>query len=525
MHGLHPPPGFRRLSKPGLAWLRSLCVVVRVRRKPFKDSHDYTSFLRACVSLKGLKQIHAQIVTAGCGHNPYLAAQLVSKYVELGGAGMRDARHVFDGIVHGDVLLWNVMIRGYAALGPPEEALRVYCRMRWSSISANLYTYPFVLKACAGTGDVRNAQKVHGDALKSGLEADLFVVNALVACYAKCGDLATARQLFDEIPMKDPVSWNSMIAGYSQSEHPQEALLLLHKMLRDDTGSKPDYVTLVGLLPACAKLAAAHEGLWIHSYTIKLGMEVDVVLASGLIAMYANSGRLHVARDIFDRVPEKNIVVWNAIIKGYGMYGHASEALYLFSQMLSMGLVPDSICVLSILSACSHAGMVDKGWEIFCLMEEYGVEKVEVHYGCMVDLLGRAGLLQEALEFISSMPIMPGKDVWGALLGACRIHNNVELAEVVAERLFVLDPENAGRYVALAKMYVDASRGDDAARMRMMIRERRVRKPPGCSSIEVDSMIYMFGVEDESHPMTEEIYNALEGLGRMIEDADVAAIG
>uniref|UniRef100_A0A1D1YF13 Pentatricopeptide repeat-containing protein At5g66520 n=1 Tax=Anthurium amnicola TaxID=1678845 RepID=A0A1D1YF13_9ARAE len=513
------------IIKPGCAPFRFLCGVVGCGGRRFRDSYDYAGLLRSCASLEGLKQIHAQVITAGCGGNPFLAAKLVSQYVEFDGSGMGAARSVFDCTHQRDAFLWNVMIRGYANLSLPEDALGVYCWMRWSGVAANRYTYPFAFKACGAIGERNNGWKVHGDALKSGLESDLFVANALVACYAKCGDVATARRVFDEIPERDLVSWNSMIAGYGQSEHAQEALLLLHELLRDDTAGKPEYVTLVGLLPACTKLAAVQAGMWIHSYVIKSGIEIDVVLGSGLVGIYASCGRLPIARDVFERIPVKNIVAWNAMIKGYGMHGHAPEALHLFSEMLSTGLHPDGICFLSVLSACSHAGLVDKGWEIFRLMGEYGVEKGEVHYGCMVDLLGRAGRLQEAVELISSISTKPGKAVWGALLGACRIHKNVELAEEVFERILVLDPENAGRYLALAKTYEDAGRGDDAAGLRMMMKERKVRKPLGCSSIEVDSMIHTFGVEDESHPMTEEIYNALEELGRMVEEVGVAAIG
>lgn len=495
--------------------LRSFCTTSR-RRRLHRNSYDYTRLLQDCESAQILKTIHAQIIICGLPQNPFLAAKLVSKYADF--RRIEDASQVFDCVSERDVLLWNVVVRGYANLGPFEKALDVYQQMLYSGACPNRYTFPFVLKACAALGDGRKGQAIHGHAFRAGFELDLFVGNALVAFYAKCGDIEIARKLFDEIPERDLVSWNSMIAGYSQNNCLHEGLMLFHKMLRGSAGNAPDRVTLVTLLPVCAQLAAIQEGMWIHSYIIKLGMQVDVVLGSGLVGMYARCGHLDIARDIFDRIPNRNIVVWNAIIGGYGMHGHADQALELFAQMVEEGVRPDDISVLCIISACSHGGMVDKGLEIFERMGEYGVERNVGHYACVVDLLGRAGRLDEAFAFIQSMPMDGGKNVWGALLGACRIHNNIELAEEAAQRLFVLDPANAGRYVLLAKMYEDAGQCEDAARVRKMMKERRVRKPLGCSEIEVDRVVHTFGVEDESHPMTGQIFDTLERLEMVIEE-------
>ncbi|XP_057969572.1 pentatricopeptide repeat-containing protein At3g12770-like [Malania oleifera] len=484
-----------------------------------RDSYDYTHLLQQCRTAKSIKKLHAQIITGGFEQNPFLATKLVGKYAEHGGSNMEDARKVFDFLHERDDFLWNTMIQGYANSGPFVEALNVYDEMRSSGVSANRYTYPNVLKSCGAMKDGKKGRIVHGHVVKSGFEYDLFVGNALVSFYAKSQDIGTSRKVFDEMPQRDLVSWNSMISGYTINGYVEEALVLFHALLQNKSIPAPDNATLVGVLPACAQAAAIQEGMWIHSYTIKSGMEIDAALGSGLISMYANCGRFSSAQDVFNRVCDKNIVVWNAMIRCYGMHGRAEEALELFSQLVESGLRPDGVIFSCLLSTCSHAGMVAKGWELFKRMPDYGVERNDQHYACMVDLLGRTGFLDEAVEFMKTMPKQAGKDAYGALLGACRIHNRLELAEEIAEKLFVLDPDNAGRYIILAKMYEDVGQWEDAARVRKVLREKNIRKPLGCSSIELDGILQTFGVEDESHPFTEQIFYALERLdGAMEED-------
>ncbi|KAF9615500.1 hypothetical protein IFM89_023882 [Coptis chinensis] len=438
----------------------------RIRVGSYRNSYDYTRILHNLRDKKELKEIHAQIITSGYEQSQFLAAKLISRYVEHSDSSMGDVRRVFDCVMERDVLLWNVIIRGYANTGPFSEAVSMFDQMRLSGFCANKYTYPFVIKACAVSGARIKGRLIHGHLVKVGLEFDLFVGNSLVAFYAKCREIETSRKVFDETVVKDIVSWNSMIAGYAQNDFPHEAIKLFHQLLQKSTHCVPDNTTFIGVLPACVQEAAVKEGMWIHCYVIKSGMKVSAPLASGLIAMYGNCGHLDTARNLFFRLPERNIFVWNAMVKCYGMNGNVNDALVMFSEMVDSGIHPDGISFISVLSACSHAGLVDKGWELFRSMGDYGVEQWEEHYACMVDLLGRAGQLNEALELIESMPVKGGKDVYGALLGACRIHKNIELAEEAAERLFVLDPQNAGRYIILAKMYEDAGRWTDAARVR-----------------------------------------------------------
>ncbi|KAG0497792.1 hypothetical protein HPP92_002483 [Vanilla planifolia] len=356
----------------------------------FLDSFDYVRLLHSSTGLRSLKRIHAQVLTAGLHQNPFLAAKLVSCYAEVGAYSMPDARKVFDLSFQRDIVLYNVIIRGYAYYGHVAEAVAVFTQLVSSwALRPNLYTYSFVLKACAAAGRQNIGRAVHGYAVRAGAGLDLFVGNALIVLYAKCGCMETARLLFDVLPRRDLVTWNSMISGYSQNGCYCEALVILHRMPAENM---PDYVTLVSVLPACTALAAIRDGMWVHAYALKSGYGVDAAVGSGLVEMYASCGHFNVARQVFDRIIEKNIVVYNSMMTALGAHGNASAALELFTKMLAAGIKPDAICFVSILSACSHAGLVTEAIEIFEKMDAlYGVQKGQLHYACMVDLLGRAG--------------------------------------------------------------------------------------------------------------------------------------
>ncbi|XP_021747703.1 pentatricopeptide repeat-containing protein At3g26782, mitochondrial-like [Chenopodium quinoa] len=487
-----------------------------------RDSHDYIHLLKMCSSEKNLKQIHAQIIVGDYEQNPFVASKLLGKYIALAASSMEDARKVFVKLPERDIFLWNMLLQGYSKHGHFEDALSSFVLMRVASITVDQYTLLFVLKACGGAKEIKMGQVIHGYIVKSGFASDLFVGNALVAFYGKCQEVSLSREMFDEMQQKDIVTLNSMISAYVVNGVPIEGLELFRIMLNDETISL-DKATLVGILPACAQQPAIKEGLWIHSYIVKSCMELDAAFGSGLISFYANIGRLDSAKLIFDQVSDKNIVVWNAMIRAYGTHGHAEEALKLFSQLVDTGLWPDGLVFLCLLSACSHAGMISEGLELFNKMEHYEVEKIPEHYACIIDLYSRAGLLDEAMKFIKTMPIEAGKDVYGALLGACRIHNNIELAEEVAEKLFDLDPENSGRYLILVKMYEDAGRHQDAARLRTTLRDKKIQRPVGYSAIEIDYNLHTFGAEDESHPFREQIFDTLHKLELVLIDETTVA--
>ncbi|KAG5062152.1 hypothetical protein GLYMA_02G043900v4 [Glycine max] len=485
-----------------------------LRPKLHKDSFYYTELLNLCKTTDNVKKAHAQVVVRGHEQDPFIAARLIDKYSHF--SNLDHARKVFDNLSEPDVFCCNVVIKVYANADPFGEALKVYDAMRWRGITPNYYTYPFVLKACGAEGASKKGRVIHGHAVKCGMDLDLFVGNALVAFYAKCQDVEVSRKVFDEIPHRDIVSWNSMISGYTVNGYVDDAILLFYDMLRDESVGGPDHATFVTVLPAFAQAADIHAGYWIHCYIVKTRMGLDSAVGTGLISLYSNCGYVRMARAIFDRISDRSVIVWSAIIRCYGTHGLAQEALALFRQLVGAGLRPDGVVFLCLLSACSHAGLLEQGWHLFNAMETYGVAKSEAHYACIVDLLGRAGDLEKAVEFIQSMPIQPGKNIYGALLGACRIHKNMELAELAAEKLFVLDPDNAGRYVILAQMYEDAERWQDAARVRKVVKDKEIKKPIGYSSVELESGHQKFGVNDETHVHTTQIFQILHSLDRIM---------
>eukprot|EP01018_Ginkgo_biloba_P034181 Gb_33061 [translate_table: standard] len=470
----------------------------------------------ASAGLQEDKGLHSYIIKSGFESDAVVATALIDMCGKCGNT--EKARILFDQTNKRSIILWNVMIGGYANNGLCEEALTLYYQMQSAGIQPDNFTFPFVLKACASLSALQEGKEIHDHAVRIGLESDVFVGNSLVGMYAKCGVIKASRESFDKIFKRDVVSWNTMIAGYAQNGHASEALAIFKAMLLSNV--KPDKLSIVSVLPACAHLAALQQGKWIHVYTLRRGFESDVVVGTALIDMYAKCGSIEVARRLFDRMPKRNVVSWSAMIAGYGMHGYGEEALALFSQMQQTSVKPDDITFVSVLSACSHAGLVEEGWQYFnSMIQDYCITPREEHYACMVDLLGRAGCLDEAQDFIAKMPSEPGACVLGALLGACRIHCNIELGERVAERLFDADQKNAGRYVLLSNIYAAAGRWDDVAKVRTMMKDREVKKTPGCSLIEVNNIIHAFLAGDRSHFQSEKIYAMWETLASQMKAA------
>eukprot|EP01018_Ginkgo_biloba_P029665 Gb_20774 [translate_table: standard] len=483
------------------------------------DEYTFPFVLKACAGLSALeegKKIHHNIVRSGFRVDIFVATALIDMYAKCG--SIDDARKVFDKMSTRDVVSWSAMIAGYAHNGRASEALTLFHQMQLEDMKPNSVTFACVLPACAQLGAMQQGKLIHDYIIRSGFESDVIVGTALIDMYAKCGSLEIARKLFDKMSERNVVSWSAMIAGYAQNGHANEALKLFDQMQL--LGVKPDSVTMVSVLQACAHLGALQQGKWIHDYIIRNHFEADVSVGTALIDMYAKCGSVEVARQCFDKMPKRNVISWSAMISGYGMHGHGDDALTLFSQMQETNTLPDDITFISVLSACGHAGLVDEGWHYFnCMSQYYCITPRAKHYACMVDLLGRAGHLNEAQDFIKRMPLEPDAGVWGALLSACRTHGNIELGKRVAERLFGLEPENAGYYVLLSNIYATAGRWEDVATVRMMMKERGLKKTPGCSFIEFNKRVHAFLVGDRSHPQSEKIYATLETLNQQMEAA------
>ncbi|XP_057844763.2 pentatricopeptide repeat-containing protein At1g11290, chloroplastic [Cryptomeria japonica] len=440
------------------------------------------SVISASAAMGDLQQgelIHEYAVKNGFGSDVSVVNSFVAMYAKCG--KLQVARDLFDKMSERDVVSWNGMIAGYQHSGDASKALALFHQMQLEDVKPDLLTMVSVLAACADLGDMQRGRWMHSSIIKSGLELYVSIGNSLIVMYAKSGSVCTARLVFDLMPKRELVSWNAMIAGYSQNGLANEALDLFHEMQVADV--KPNSSTFGVLLSACAHSAALEQGKQIHDCIIASKLDSDLFVTTSLIDMYAKCGSLEVARLLFDKMNTRDVVSWNAMIAG-------------------------------------HAGLVDEGWQYFaCMSQIYCIAPMARHYACMVDLLGRAGQLDKAYDFIQKMPLEPDAGVWGALLGACRIHCNIKIGEKVAERIFYIDPGNAGYYVLLSNIYVGAGRFADAAKLRAMMKDKGVKKNPGCSLIEIDNRVHTFLVGDKSHPRSQEIYAALQVLVAKMEEA------
>ncbi|KAJ0113274.1 hypothetical protein Patl1_01353 [Pistacia atlantica] len=512
----------------------------------FLDSTEtfYDQLLKYCNVLAPLKQIHSSLTTSGfIFQNPHLGAQLIIKYAKY--KQPDNARSLFN-TIHNDKpnsFLWNTMIRAYAANGHCAETLELYSLMRRSGISANNFTFPFVLKVCASKSLILEGKVVHGDVIRAGFHSDLYVEaalvdmyakcgqsddgckvfdkmlmrdlvswNSIVAMYAKCGNVKKARMVFDRMEERDGISWNSMLSGYTQNGQASEALLLFDEM--EDSGCKPNPVTALILVSACAYLGSRHLGRKLHEFIINSNTKIDVTLWSALMDMYAKCGDLDTAESIFNDIhpSERNVSSWNVLISGYGMHGRGEKALELFTQMQEEGVEPNHITFTSVLSACSHAGLIDEGRKCFADMTKLSVKTEVKHYACMVDMLGRAGLLYEAFDIIKHMPSSPNDSVWGALLLACRIHGDTKLGQIAANNLFQLEPEHAGYYVLMSNIYAASNKWQEVGKLRQDMKNKGLKKAAAFSVIEIAKEIHGFHTADQVNPYWEEVYKKVESL-------------
>nr|GMD41462.1 pentatricopeptide repeat-containing protein At1g08070, chloroplastic [Ipomoea batatas] len=337
--------------------------------------------------------------------------------------------------------------------------------------------------------------------------------------YAKCGDLDSAKRLFESMGERDLISWNVMIGGYTLKGKYKEALSVFRLMQRSRV--EPNDVTFLSILPACAHLGALDLGKWIHAYIDRHQDDFkNASLWTSLVNMYAKCGNLEAAEQVFNGMETKTLASYNVMISGLAMHGDAYKALDVFAEMKEKGFEPDDITFVSVLSACSHAGMVDLGRQYFnSMIQDYNFAPKLQHYGCMIDLLGRAGLLDEAMALVQSMDVEPDGAIWGSLLGACRIHGKVELGEFAAKNLFEVERDNPGGYVLLSNIYARAGRWDDVGRIRTFLNNKGLKEVPGCTSIEVDSIVHEFLASDRTHPESEKIYGMLEEVDELLEMA------
>eukprot|EP01018_Ginkgo_biloba_P002731 Gb_33134 [translate_table: standard] len=501
-------------SKHGLAE-EALTMFHQMQRTGIQpDQFTFASVLPACANLAALDQgieIHDEIIRSGLQSDVFVESALVDMYAKCG--NIEKARDIFDKMHQRDLVSWNAMIAGYAQNGFVDDAFKLFQEMP----EPDVVSWNAMISGYAQKGYVDEALTLFQKMPKP----DVVSWTALIAGYTQNGNVDEALKLFQEMPERNMVSWTAMIAGYAQNGQSVEALKCYRRMQL--AGMKPSSKTFASVLPACANLAALEQGMEIHDEIIRNGFQSRIFVVNALIDMYAKCGSIENARDVFDKMPQRDVVSWNTMIAGYAMHGCGKDALKLFEQMQCSGINPDHVTLVSVLSACCHAGLVDKGRQYFDSMSHhYHITPEMEHYGCMVDLLGRAGQLEEALEFINKMPIKPQATVWRCLLGACRIYNNIDIGECASKHLFELDPKNAAPYVLLSNIYAAAGRWDATENVRRMMKDRKVTKTPGCSWIEINKEVHAFLVGDRSHPQTHKIYSKLESLSQQMKVAGYA---
>ncbi|KAJ8644183.1 hypothetical protein MRB53_005931 [Persea americana] len=432
-----------------------------------------------------LKQIHAQMIISGRISDNFAASRIMSFCALSDSGDIAYARKLFENTQEPNSFMWNTIIRAYSGSPNPSNAIFLYARMRKEGAPPGNHTFPFLLKACTKYHSLSSGIQVHGHVIKHGFDLDIYVANGLIRFYGGCGSIFDARRVFDEIPERNLIIWTTMVSGYAQNFCSNEALMLFDEMIVE--GVKPNGPTLASVLSACARSGGLELGERIHVFIQEKGIEVEVILGTALVDMYAKNGVISTARKLFDGMPERNIVTWNAMICGLAMHGYVEDALKLFHELERDEIAPNDITFVGVLSACCHAGLVEVGSEIFYSMRRvYGIEPKIEHYGCIVDLLGRVGRVMEAEELIRGMKWKADVVVLGALLAGCKNHGNVEIAERVVKAMLELEPNNHGVYVVLSNMYAEAARWEDVVRLRKVMRDEGLKKIPGWSLVDGD---------------------------------------
>ncbi|KAH7669230.1 Tetratricopeptide-like helical domain-containing protein [Dioscorea alata] len=511
------------------------------------------SLAAATLTISDLKPIHAAIITSGLSTDHFTIPRLIA-YCAVSNSGdlFSYGQCLFSATPNPSLFTFNSMIRGFSLSSDHLQSIHLYTRMLRIGISPDNFTFPFLIRSCSSSPSSFLGRGIHGHVLKLRFDSDIFVVNNLLSLYSgfkdmgdaqkvfdespctldvvswttmitghsNCGEMDRARWFFDRMPSRNLISWNAMIAGYARSGFAMHARRLFDEMPERDVmswsslvsgfsqrglcnealavfdemilnGFTPNEATLVSAASACAQLRDLDRGRRLHCYALDRELrKMSVILGTALVDMYGKCGSIEDAYKVFREMSARNVYSWNSMITGLALNGSGKQALTLFWKMKLAGLQPNAITFIGVLSACSHAGLVDEGEMLFDMMiRVYGIRPLEEHYGCMVDLLSRAGLLQEAVDFVANMPVEPHPGLWGALAGACRIHDNVELGVEVGKRLIELEPHHGGRYVLLSNLYAAARRWDDMEIVRSLLKERRVVKVPGNSAVEMKPLL------------------------------------
>ncbi|KAK9292377.1 hypothetical protein L1049_020344 [Liquidambar formosana] len=531
--------GYSRSDSPQEALVLYMSMIAEGVESP--NNFTFPFLLNSCARLSSLEpghEIHCHIIKNGYQSDLFIRNSLIHLYSVFG--DLSHARVVFDGSFVRDLVSYNTMISGYAQ-DLPRAALCLFREMLDMDIQPDEFTFVALFSACSVLTDPQIGKQIHNLLYKnlSSIDSNILLKSAIIDMYAKCGlmkmaeqvfsairnskstaawssmvlgyarcgEIEIARHLFNKMAERDVVSWTAMISGYSQTGQYSEALELFVEM--EDQGIKPDEVTMVAVLSACARLGALEFGKRIHHQYIENGsFDQNIILTTAIINMYAKCGSIDAALKIFHGIQEnrKTSFLFNSIISGLAQHGLGETAIRFFREMVSAGVKLDEGSFVAVLCACSHSGLVEEGKKLFeSMFDVYGIRPQMEHYGCMVDLLGRDGRLEDAYDLIQKMPFEANSVIWRALLGACRIHGNVKMGEIASQKLLEVEPDHGAHYVLLSNMLANSDQWDEAKRVRKLMEDRHIQKPPGWSYIELNGTIHQFLASNKSHPQAKEI--------------------
>ncbi|XP_016454494.2 LOW QUALITY PROTEIN: pentatricopeptide repeat-containing protein At4g39530-like [Nicotiana tabacum] len=477
------------------------------------DRFACSSVLISCGSLETLdlgRQVHAYTVKANVDSDGFVKNSLIDMYSKCDSFG--DARKVFDCMVNHDVISYNALIEACLTQDRLYEAFELFAEMRDNLILPSLLTFVSLLGASASLFSLELSKQLHALTIKFGFSAGMFVCSILIDVYSKFSSVKDARQVFNEMNEKDIVVWNSMLFGYIQQCENEEALKLFLKL--QHCLQKPNTLTFVALIASSSNLVSLLHGLQFHNQIVKVGLDFDPHVTNALVDMYSKCGSLEEAQRMFDSALQRDITCWNSMISTYAQHGEAKEAINMFEKMISDGRKPNNVTFVGVLSACSHVGLVEEGLHHFYSMSRYGIEPETEHYVCIVSLLGRAGKLVEAMQFIEQMPIPPAAIVWRSLLSACREAGHIDLGKYAASMAISIDPKDSGSYILLSNIFASKGMWINVKKLREKMDSNGVVKETGCSWIEINNEVHLFIARDQSHHQTDSIYSFMELLIR-----------
>ncbi|KAJ8767425.1 hypothetical protein K2173_017469 [Erythroxylum novogranatense] len=491
--------------------LLALNLFSQMRIQP--NEFVFGSVISACASIPALpqgQQLHALSLKVGYGYVCFVSNALITMYMKCG--RWDDAVLVHNESTEANTVSYNALISGFAENQQPEKGFGTFKLMHTQGLLPDKFTFAGVFGICTELNDIKNGAALHCQTIKFRLDVSEFVGNVIITMYSKFQLIEEAEKIFRRIEKLDLISWNTFIATCSHCNHPEKALINFKEMTNGH-GVKPDDFTFTSALAACAALASLRHGKQIHCFLIRTRVIQDVGVGNALINMYAKCGCIKNADTVFSNMLNSNLVSWNTMIAGFGNHGLGRRAIDLFKKMKKLGVKPDSITFIGLLTACNHAGLVDEGQYYFDSMEEtYGVSPNMEHFSCLIDLLGRAGRLHKAVDYMKNLPFGHDPVVLGSLLSASRLHGDVVMGEYLAKLLLKLQPSTTSPYVLLSNLYASDEMWDYVAEARKMLKGSGLKKEPAHSLIEVRGAFEKFTMGDLSHSMVEEINGMLKTL-------------